>query len=109
MALDRVKLRCKSGTGKFRIVPIRMIKNEAGIKVRINKITKQEIPIPTRLRDFSYAKRALGRKDGIKDTPSALRSTKSYFGENFAEIAKMFITKIQAKEAIERKLILKDK
>lgn len=109
VALERVKLRCNSGTGKYKIVNVEMIKNEEGKTIRINKLTKQEIPSPLKKRDFSYAKRALGRKDGIKDTPAPVRSTKTYFGENFVDIAKNFVSKIKSKENIESKLILKDK
>jgi hypothetical protein len=109
IAIDRVRLRDMNVKASLKILNIRIIRNEAGEKIRVRKDDGSEVPIPIRKRDFSYSKRALGRKDGSKDTSSNIRSLKNYNGENFAEIAKFFIKKIQNKESIESKLILRDK
>jgi hypothetical protein len=108
VAIDRVKLRDTSVKGSLKILDIRMGRNEAGERIRVRKDNGKEVTIPIRKRDMSYAKRTMGRKDGTKDTSPALRSVKTYNGENFAEIAKFFIKKIQTKENIESKLILRD-
>jgi hypothetical protein len=109
VALERVRLRDMTVKGSLKILNIKVTRNEAGEKIRIRKDDGNEVPIPIRKRDFSYNKRAQGRKDGTKDTAAVLRSLKTYNGENFAEIARFFIKKIQNKEAIESKLILRDK
>lgn len=109
ISIERVRLRDTKVKDSLKILNIKITRNEAGERIRIRKDDGTEVPIPIRSKDFSYAKRAQGRKDGLKDTNASIRSIKTYNGENFAEIAKFFIKKIQNKEAIESKLILKDK
>lgn len=109
ISIERVRLRDTQVKNSLKILNIKITRNEAGERIRLRKDDGIEVPIPIRTRDFSYSKRAQGRKDGLKDTNVSIRSLKTYNGENFAEIAKFFIKKIQNKEAIESKLILKDK
>lgn len=109
LSIERVRLRDTQVKDSLKILNIKITRNEAGERIRLRKDDGIEVPIPIRTRDFSYSKRAQGRKDGLKDTNVSIRSLKTYNGENFAEIAKFFIQKIQNKEAIESKLILKDK
>jgi len=109
LSIERVRLRDTQVKDSLKILNIKITRNEAGERIRLRKDDGIEVPIPIRTRDFSYSKRAQGRKDGSKDTNVSIRCLITYNGENFAEIAKFFIQKIQNKEAIESKLILKDK
>jgi hypothetical protein len=100
--LDRIRL----VDANKKIIAVKMIKNEAGEKVRINTRTKEEVPIKLKFR--TYAERTKNKKEGPRDTPDEIRMIKTYKGENFEMIAKRFIEKIKRKEEIESHLVLKD-
>jgi ribosomal protein L24 len=104
--INRVKLRRTKNSRKP--IEVKIIKNKNGKRKRIDINTKKEIKIPKR-KNASYAVRNMKKGTGEKDTPADLLSEITYNGEDFTQVASFFIKNIKNKEAIEQKLILKDK
>jgi hypothetical protein len=103
--INRVFLRDPEEPGK--IVKAKLVRDDKGKLMRINKKTKAEIPLVRKFR--TYAQRVSKRKEGPNDTNGSLVSLKSYRGENFDEIARLFVRRLEEKKEIESRLILKDK
>ncbi len=107
--INRVKLMDPSKKKSAMPIEVKIVKNESGERIRLDIVTKKEIPFPKSRNNLSYNSRNLKKKTGSRDTPSDLLHQITYTGEDFTKVASFFIKKIKNKESIEQKLILKDK